>query len=180
MTDPRLTAFQKDADKTLQFLHSEFSKLQTGRANAALIEHIEADVYGQRMNLKSVASISVQDARTIVVQPWDKGTMQSVEKALQQASLGINPVNDGVVLRIILPPMTEERRRDLTKIVNTLAEEARITIRKSRQSAHDAIKQDADEDVKHTLLEQLQKLVDAANESIDASRKAKDEELMKI
>ncbi|TSC79655.1 MAG: putative ribosome recycling factor [Candidatus Peregrinibacteria bacterium Gr01-1014_25] len=180
MPDQRITQFQKEAEKILHFLHTEFSKLQTGRANAALLEHVDVDAYGQRVQLKTVAGISVQDARTIVVQPWDKSVLSAVEKALQMANLGTNPVNDGVVLRINLPPMTEERRKDLVKIVQKLTEEARISIRQARQETHDRIKEEKDEDVKRTLGSALQAEVDAINAKVDDTRKKKEEEIMKV
>lgn len=180
MSDSRIATFNQEAAHILQFLQGEFSKLQTGRANAALLEHIEIDAYGQRMQLKAVGSISVQDARTIVIQPWDRGVLQAVEKALQQSNLGTNPVNDGTVIRINLPPMTEERRLELKKIVQKLAEEARISVRQARQKVHDALKQDKDEDVKKTLGDVLQKEVDKANEQIDSLREKKEEEIMKV
>jgi ribosome recycling factor len=180
MSDSRIAAFSADVQKILSFLQSEFSKLQTGRANPALLEHIDVEAYGQRMTLKAVASISVQDARSMVIQPWDKSILQDVERALQQANLGTNPVNDGVVLRINLPPMTEERRRDLGKIVQKLAEEARISVRQARQKAHDLLKQEKEEDVQKTLGDVLQKEVEKANTSIEGARKKKEEELMTI
>lgn len=180
MSDVRIAAFAADVAKILHFLQAEFSKLQTGRANPALLEHIDVEAYGQRMALKTVASISVQDARCVVVQPWDRSILQYVEKALQQANLGTNPVNDGVVLRINFPPMTEERRKDLGKIVQKLAEEARISVRQARQKAHDTLKQEKEEDVQKTLLEVLQKEVDKANTSIEDARKKKEQELMTI
>lgn len=180
MPDPRLGTFIAGVEKTMQHLTNEFSKLQTGRASAALVENIDVEAYGQRQPLKGVAGISVQDARTIAVSPWDKSVMQAVEKALQLANLGINPVNDGVVIRLTLPPMTEERRKSLTKLVNQLAEDARISVRKHRQESHDVIKQEKDEDVKETLLEELQKEVDAANAKVADIAKKKEEEIMKI
>lgn len=180
MTDARLAQFSADGQKVLQYLLSEFSKLQTGRANAALIEHIDVDAYGQKMQLKAVASISVQDARTIVIQPWDKTVLGAIEKAVQQSNMGVNPVNDGVVIRISLPMMTEERRKELQKIVHKLAEEARISLRQHRQKAVDAIKQDKDEDVRSTLEGLLQKEVDAFNGKIDDAREHKENEVMKV
>ncbi len=180
MADPRLAQFTADAHKTLQHLQGELSKLQTGRANAALLEHIDVEAYGQKMQMKAVASISVQDARTIVIQPWDKSVLGAVEKAVQTSNMGVNPVNDGVVIRISLPMMTEERRKELQKVVHKLAEESRITLRQHRQKAVDAIKQDKDEDVRDTLEGLLQKEVDAFNEKIDATRKHKEDEVMKI
>lgn len=180
MNDPRIQQFSQSGEKVLQFLKTEYGKLQTGRANAALLEHIAVEAYGQKMDLKAVASISVQDARSLVVQPWDKSVLQAVEKALQQANLGANPVNDGVVLRLNFPQMTEERRKELVKVVHKLAEEARITVRQKRQEAHDAVKGEKDEDVKETLQDALQKEVDRINEQIDAIRKHKEEEIMKV
>ncbi len=180
MTDPRLTAFVADANKVLQYMQGEFGKLQTGRANAAMIEHVDVEAYGQRMQLKAVASISIQDARTIVIQPWDKTVLGAIEKAIQVSNVGVNPVNDGVLIRLNLPMMTEERRKELQKIVQKLAEEARISLRQHRQKAADAIKQDKDEDVRSTLEGLLQKEVDAFNEKIDAARKHKEEEVMKV
>jgi ribosome recycling factor len=178
--DPRIAQFHADADKALGFLQTEFSKLQTGRANASLVEHIDVEAYGQRMNMKAVAGVSVQDARTIVIQPWDRGVLQSIEKAIQQSNIGVNPVNDGNVIRLNLPPMTEERRKDLQKIVHKLAEEARISVRQVRQKAQDVIKQEANETLKGSLTAQLQKEVDAINLKIDDLRKKKEEEVMKI
>jgi ribosome recycling factor len=158
----------------------EFSKLQTGRANAALVEHVMVEAYGQKQELRAVAGVSIPEARTIVVQPWDKSIMGNVEKALQQLDLGGSPVNDGVVIRINLPPMTEERRSQLTKVVGKLAEEARISVRKHRQDTQDAIKQEKEEDVRETLLAELQKAVDDANASIANAASKKDEEVMKV
>ncbi len=180
MTDPRIATFRQDAEKILRFLHAEFSKLQTGRANAALIEHVEVDAYGQRQQLKTIAGISVTDARSIAVQPWDRSILANIEKALQQANLGTNPVNDGMMIRINLPPMTEERRRQLVKIVHTLAEEAHITTRKARQEIHEAIKPEKDEDVRETLNEELQKAVEESNGKIVESAKKKEQEIMTI
>lgn len=180
MVDSRIAHFQADGNKVLQYLQGELGRLQTGRANAALVEHVDVEAYGQKMQMKAVASISVQDARTIVIQPWDKTVLGAIEKAIQVSNLGVNPVNDGVLIRLSLPMMTEERRKELQKIVHKLAEEARISLRQHRQKAVDAIKQDKDEDVRSTLEGILQKEVDAFNEKIDAARKHKEEEVMKV
>lgn len=180
MSDPRISGFHAETEKIIHFLNAEFSKLQTGRANASLVEHMDVDAYGQRMQMKGVASISIQDARTIVIQPWDKSVMQAIEKAIQISNIGVNPVNDGVVIRLSLPPMTEERRKELQKIVHKLAEEARISVRQARQKAQDAIKQDPNETLRNSLQDQLQKEVDKANEQIDELRERKEDEVMKI
>jgi len=180
MADSRISTFTSDVEKLLQYLQIEFSKLQTGRANASLVEHIDVDAYGQRQSIKAVAGISVQDAKTIVIQPWDRSILQAVEKAIQQSDIGINPMNDGAVIRISLPPMTEERRSQLVKIVQKLAEEARISVRQARQKAHDAVKEDPNETLRASLQTELQKEVDKGNEKIDELRKKKEEEVMTI
>lgn len=179
MQDPRLATFRTEADKVLAHLKNEFSKLQTGRANAALVEHIMIDAYGQKQDLRSLCGISV-DQRSIIVAPWDRSILGAVERALSQADLGASPINDGVVIRITLPSMTEERRKHLQKIVSQLAEEARVSLRKHRQVAHDAIKPEKDEDVKETMNEELQKGVDEFNGRIAETAKSKEEEVMKI
>lgn len=177
---PNVAQFTAAAQQVVTHLQGEFAKLQTGRANAALIEHIQVEAYGEMQALRNVAGITVQDARTIAVQPWDRSVMQSVEKALQLANLGCNPVNDGVVIRLNLPPMTEERRKKMTGVVHELAEQSRIAIRKHRQAAHDAIKAEKDEDVRRTAQDALQKAVDDANARVAEVAKKKEEEMMKI
>jgi len=162
------------------YLHSEFSKLQTGRANAALVETIAVEAYGQRMEMKGVASISVQDARTILIQPWDKSVLGAVEKGIQTANIGVNPVNDGIVVRLNFPPMTEERRVQLTKIVSQLAEQSKISIRQERQKANDELKTLDDEDDKERAQKELQKLVDEANAKIEESAGIKEKEIMTV
>lgn len=180
MPDSRISTFTSDVEKVLQYLQVEFSKLQTGRANASLVEHIDVEAYGQRQPMKAVAGISVQDAKTIVIQPWDRSILQSVEKSIQQSDIGINPVNDGAVIRLNLPPMTEERRSQLVKIVQKLAEEARISVRQARQKSHDAIKADPNETLRNSLQNELQKEVDKANDRIDDLKNKKEEEVMKV
>lgn len=180
MIDPRIQTFAQEGKNILTHLQGEFGKLQTGRANAALVEHIDVDAYGTRQPLKTIAGILVQDARTIVIQPWDPGILADIERAICTSSLGVSPVNDGAVLRINLPAPTEERRGQLKKVVATLAENARIAIRQARQKAHDAIKVETEEDVKRTLEKELQKELDKVNALVDDARKGKEEEVMKI
>lgn len=179
MIDPRIATFRAEADKVLAHLKNEFSKLQTGRANAALVEHIMIDAYGQKQDVRSIAGISV-DQRSIVVSPWDRSILGAIEKALSKADLGASPINDGVAIRITLPSMTEERRKHLQKVVHQLAEEARVSLRKHRQVVHDAIKPEKDEDVKETLNQELQKGVDEYNGKIGEMAKKKEEEVMKV
>src|SRR3989338_7916800 len=138
--DPRMQLFEREAEGILQHLHGEYAKLQTGRAHAALVEHIKVASYGQKQELRTLAGISIADARTIVIQPWDRGILYEVETALRDLDLGASPVNDGSVIRINLPPMTEERRKHLVKVVHELAEESRISVRQKRQEILDDIK----------------------------------------
>jgi ribosome recycling factor len=181
MSDVRIESFKQEVEKVFTFLHNEYSRLQTGRASAALVESVNVEAYGQSQPLKAVAGVSIQDARTIIVQPWDASVIGNIESALTKADLGVSPVNDGTVVRLNLPPMTEERRTQLTKVVHSLAEDARISIRQARQTAHDGIKdEEKDEDRRYTLLEELEKAVKEANEKIEVSKKEKDEEVMKV
>jgi ribosome recycling factor len=168
--------------KTTDHLKSEFARLQTGRASASLVENVLVDAYGQKQPLKAVAGISIADARTITVQPWDKSVLQDVEKALTKADLGTSPVNEGTLIRIVLPPMTEERRKQLVKVVHELAEEARIAIRQQRQEVHTNAKKDESrsEDEHRDFETSVQKEVDKANAEIEGLAKKKEEEVMKV
>ncbi|MEK7562818.1 MAG: ribosome recycling factor [Patescibacteria group bacterium] len=180
-TDPRLTVFQQSADKVFNHLLTEFSRLQTGRASAALVEHITVDAYGQKQPLKAVAGISIGDSKTIVVQPWDRSIMGDVERGLQAADIGASVQNDGSVIRVILPAMNQERREQLVKVVAKLAEEAKISLRQQRQGVHDKIKtEEKDEDQRFTLLEELDTSTKDTNTRIDEAKKQKEEELMKV
>lgn len=179
-SSPHIDAFKTEADKVIQHLHSEFAKLQTGRAQAVLVEDVEVEAYGSRQPLKTLAGISVPEARQILIQPWDRSIMGAVEKALTIADLGANPVNDGVGIRLNFPPMTEERRAQLVKVVGKLAEEARIAIRQRRQDAHDAIKLEKEEDVKETQIDWLQKAVDEANAKVAEAAEKKEKEVMTV
>jgi ribosome recycling factor len=181
MPHPRLVTFAAETDKVVKFLLAEFSKLQTGRANAALVEHVEVEAYGHRQQLRTLGGITVQDARTIVIQPWDKSILTNVEKALQTANIGCNPMNDGNVIRLNLPQMTEDRRKDLTKVVHKLAEEAKVSVRQQRQAVLDKIKtEEKDEDARYTQQEELQKIVEKANAQIEDVKKKKETEIMTV
>jgi ribosome recycling factor len=180
MLHPSLVTFSGQTKIALDHLHAEFGKLQTGRANASLIEHISIEAYGQKMELKGVASISVQDARSIVIQPWDKAALASIEKGIMAANIGVTPVNDGIVVRLNFPPMTEERRTQITKIVGQLAEQCKIRVRQDRQTEKDALKDIADKDAKERAQKELQKLVDDANAKIDESAKKKVAEVLSV
>lgn len=177
-----LQTLQSGLQKTIAHLKEEFSRLQTGRASAALVEHVLVDAYGQTQPLKAVAGISVADARTITVQPWDKGVLSDVETALVKADLGAMPVNEGSLIRIVLPPMTEERRKDLVKVVKQLAEEAKISVRQQRQEVHSSVKKDEErtEDEHRDFENDVQKEVDKANKEIEEMASKKEEEVMTV
>ncbi|MFH1533822.1 MAG: ribosome recycling factor [Nitrospirota bacterium] len=172
-------------DKAIAHLKEEFARLQVGRANASLVENIPVDVYGSSQPVKAVANVSIPDAKTIQIQPWDKSTLVPIEKAIVGIGTGLNPVNDGICVRINIPPLTEERRTDLTKHVKKLAEDARISVRTARQDAHNSFKQlKADgkmtEDDLYSSDKDLQKVVDEANSKIDETTDAKEKDVMTV
>jgi ribosome recycling factor len=171
--------------KIVEHLHGEFAGLQTGRASAALVERVMVDVYGVTQPLKAVASISVPDAKTIQIQPWDRGTLAAIEKGITLAEIGLNPQNDGVVIRLNIPPMTEERRRDLTKVVGKLAEDAKIAVRNVRHESMEKIKamkkaEQITEDHQKVTEKKIQEKVDHSNAEIDKAAKEKEADVMKV
>lgn len=171
--------------KAIEHLHDEYASLQIGRASAALVERVMVDSYGTSQPLKAVASITVPDAKTIQIQPWDRSMLAAIEKGIQLAEIGLNPQNDGVVVRLNVPPLTEERRRELTKVVGKMAEEAKIGVRNVRHEAMEQLKKaqkanEITEDQQKHGEKETQQKIDRANEEIEKAAKAKEADVMKV
>ncbi len=180
---------KKEADQRMHrgidALKEEMRKLRTGRAHAGLLEHVMVEYYGTNVPVKQTANISVEDARTLVVTPWEKGIVAAVEKAIINSGLGLNPVTAGQVIRVPLPPMTEERRRDLVKVVRAQAETGRVALRNVRREAlgdlKDLLKEKLiAEDDERRGQEDIQKLTDRYVAQIDALLKDKEAEIMEF
>ena len=172
-------------NKSVESLKSELTRLRTGRANVALLDSIKVDYYGSATPLSQVANINVQDARTLSVQPWEKNMVQAIEKAILESDLGLNPMSAGDVMRIPIPPLTQERRMDLVKVVKSEGEGGKVAVRNIRRDAISHIKEllkdkDISEDDERRAEEQVQKLTDTYVASIDGLLKEKEDELMEI
>jgi len=190
MSDERsLNMIREDAKnrmtKSLSVFESELTKLRTGRASPSLVDHIKVDYYGTTTPLNQVATISVPEARTILIQPWDVSAVSDIEKAIMQSDLGINPTNDGKVIRINIPILTEERRKELVKHVGKLAEEYRISIRQIRKDTNNEVKEAEKElkipedDVKRDLAK-IQELTDDFIKKINEALNVKEKEIMEF
>jgi ribosome recycling factor len=127
-------------EKAISHLEVELQKVRAGKANPAMLENVMVDYYGSKVPISNTASVNTQDARTLIIQPWEKTMLTPIEKAIQAANLGLNPQNDGVIIRIMVPPLTEERRKDLSKMARSLGEDAKIGIRNIRKEAMEQIK----------------------------------------
>jgi len=172
-------------DDTIDAFIRELSRMRTGRASASLVEHIKADYYGTQTPISQIANVSVPEPRTIVIQPWDNTAMGDIEKAILQSDLGITPSNDGKIIRIILPILTEERRKELVKYVHKLAEEYRVSIRNSRKDINNRIKSEekekniTEDDVKG-FLNQIQQVTDQHTSKIQKILEEKEKEIIEI
>ncbi|MEK7083180.1 MAG: ribosome recycling factor, partial [Patescibacteria group bacterium] len=156
---------KQKANNTIEHLKSEIASLRTGRATPALVEDLEVDYYGSKTPLKALAAISNPEPRTLVIQPWDKGAMQLIEKAIQASPLGINPIADRDVIRLSIPPLTQERRKELVKLLGRYIEDARISVRKEREDALRVIDnqfkaKEISEDARFRQRSEIQKIVD--------------------
>jgi len=172
-------------EKVIGHLKSEITSLRTGRATPALVEDIMVEAYGSKQQLKTLASISVADAKTINVEPWDKGVVQAVESAINNSDLGINPVNDGKLIRLPLPDLTQDRRQELIKVLHQKLEQARVSIRNIREEIRKEIdKKEKDkeisEDEKYKLQEELDKMVKEHNEKIKTVGEEKEKEITTV
>ena len=180
-----LETVKKEMEQSLEGLRHELTTVRTGRASTALIEGVFVEYYGNRTPLKQLASISAPEARLLVVQPHDKSIMGAVEKAIYQADLGLTPVNDGKIIRVPIPELTEERRKELVRHVKKVGEEFRVSMRNHRRDANERIKKQLKdkqiaEDQSRVALDRIQKMTDEHIEKLDKVLKAKEDELMVV
>jgi len=183
MNDEAVQLAKDGMDKAIDRLKRELARVRAGRANPALLDEIRVDSYGTQMPLKQVATVSVADARLLIVKPYDRNTIAAIEKAINNSQLGLNPNNDGVVVRVPIPALTEERRKQLVKQVKDAGEDAKIAIRQARRDANELIKESekdgsiSEDDMKRGL-DQIQKLTDAEIKSVDEMLTKKESEIM--
>ncbi len=182
---PELARYRDRMDKTVAALKEEFGSLRTGRASAGLLEPVMVEAYGSTTPLNQVAGISVPEPRSITVSVWDRGLVVSVEKAIRNAGLGLNPVVEGQNLRVPVPPLTEERRKDLCKLAGKYAEQQKIAVRNVRRDANDDLKKAEkdtviNQDDLKRMTDEVQKLTDEAVKRIDELLKTKEHEIMQV
>jgi len=180
-----ITSSEDRMKKTVAALKEGFAAIRTGRASAALFDKIRVDYYGEKTPLNQVANISVPEARLIVIQPWDKGTIGEIEKAIRSSELSLNPSNDGKVIRIAIPPLTEERRKEVAKVAKTQAEQSRVAVRNIRRDGNDELKKllksgDLTEDDERVNSEELQKLTDSYVTKINQVLEEKEKEIFEV
>jgi ribosome recycling factor len=185
LTDLVVQDAQERMEKAVEHAQAEFSAIRTGRATPALVEHLKVDYYGTETELRAMAGFSVPEARLLVISPYDKSSVNAIEKALQNSDLGINPSNDGTVIRLSFPVPTEERRKELVKVVRQKAEEGKVTIRNVRRSARhelDALEKDGElsGDELKRIEEELDKITQVQVAAIDRLLAHKEQELLEI
>ena len=180
---------KKDAltrmNKSIEAFKVELTKIRTGRAHVSLLNHITVDFYGSEVPIGQAANLTVEDSRTLAVTPWDKSMVSAIEKAIRTSDLGLNPTTAGTVIRVPMPPLTEERRKELVKVVRDLAENARIAVRNIRRDANNDLKslakdKDISEDDEHKGQELVQQVTNQSTDEIEALLQVKEKELMEI
>src|SRR5579872_738351 len=184
-----MAEFFKDVEakmvKCLDATRSEFASIRTGRATPALLDRLHVEAYGQPVGLKSVANVSTPDARTLVITAFDKNVVADIRKAIEKSDLGLTPNVDGAAIRLVIPPLNEERRKDLAKVVKKKAEDGKVAVRNVRHKAHDELRTqlkggDITEDDNKRMQESLQKLTDRYVKEIDVLVAAKEKEIMEV
>ena len=185
MVDDVIAELQDNQNKTLEAFKRELNRVRTGRANLAVLEPVRVEYYGSKVPLNQVASISIPDARLIAIKPWDKSSIPEIEKAINIAEIGLTPQNDGELVRLPIPSLTEERRKELVKQTKKLAENAKVGVRNHRRDSNDFLKEaekgkDISEDDKKHGLERIQKQTDKAIEKIDEILANKEKEIMEV
>ena len=176
---------QQQMEKTIEALKHEFSTIRAGRANAQMLDKIRVDYYGTPTPINQVGSISVPEPRTLMINPWDKSAMKDIETAIRNSDLGLNPTNDGQVIRISVPALTEERRKELAKRVHKVAEEFKVRLRNERRDANDALKKmekdgELTEDELKKAQDEVQKITDKFIKEVDQVATAKEKDIMEV
>lgn len=182
MAYPIIDSCSTKMDKVMDHLQSELNTVRTGMANAKLMDRVEADYYGTPTPLNQIAGISVSEGRTIVIKPYDPSSLKEIERACNEANLGMAPQNDGTVIRLTVPQLTGETRKEMSKKVGQIAEESKIQIRNIRRDAMNVVKKDKemDEDMQKDMENEIQKLTDKYVKKIDEQAKAKEAEVLKV
>ena len=180
----QIKEYNDKMQKTIDHLESEFATIRAGRANPHVLDRIKVDYYGTPTPVQQVGNISIPEPRIIVIQPWEKSLLKEIEKAIQMSDIGINPTNDGQVIRLVFPELTEERRKELSKDVKKKGEDAKVAVRNIRRDGNDAFKKLAKEDISEDEIkdmeEQLQKMTDKFIKDIDAAIEEKSKEIMTV
>jgi len=185
MIDQILLAVDEKMQKTSEALKRELGTIRTGRATPALLDYIKVDAYGVSTPLNQIATVSVPEAKLLVIQPWDRNILADIQKAILKSDLGLNPINDGTTIRLVIPPSTEERRKDLVKVVRGRVEEARVAIRNLRREAMEELRglekgKEISQDENKRALDRLQKLTDSFIGKTDEVGRDKEAEIMEI
>lgn len=180
-----LKPYEDKMNKTLDVLQSEYGTIRAGRANPHVLDRIKVDYYGTPTPLQQVGNISVPEARMIVIQPWEKSLLKVIEKAILTSDLGINPTNDGTVIRLVFPELTEERRKQLAKDVKKKGEAAKVAMRNVRRDANDSFKKmekagELSEDDLELAIDKIQKMIDKMTEKVDKAVEAKTKEILTV
>ncbi|HTU80982.1 MAG TPA: ribosome recycling factor [Candidatus Acidoferrales bacterium] len=185
MSDPFFKDVEARMNKCVEATRAEFSSIRTGRATPALLDRLHVEAYGQSVPLKQVAGVATPDSRTLVITAWDKNVVGEIKKAIEKSDLGLTPNVDGAAVRLVVPPLNEERRKDLAKVVKKKAEDGRVAVRNVRHKAHDDLRTqlkngDITEDDNKRLQDALQKTTDRFVKEIDALVAAKEKEIMEV
>jgi len=185
MKDEILLETRQKMEKTSDSLNQEFKKMRTGRASVSILEGIKAECYGTQMRLNQISSISIPESRLLTIQPWDQSIIGNIEKSILKSGLGLTPMNDGKMIRISIPPLTEERRKELAKMAKKMAEESKVSIRNQRREANEMLKElkkesEISEDEMYKYQDKVQKITDEFIEKIDEIRKEKEQEILEF
>jgi len=185
MKDEILSDMRQNMGKTVDSLSREFKKMRTGRASTSILEGIKVECYGAQMRLDQIASLSSPESRLLIIQPWDQSIIENIEKSLLKSQLGLTPMNDGKLIRISIPPLTEERRKELAKMAKKMAEESKVSIRNHRRDANEMLKElkkesEISEDEMHAYQDKVQEITDEFIKNIDGIRKEKENEILEF